>query len=94
MPTDGYIHLYRSLLRFCDVRTGEAKELLYALNTASIDSYAYSHPEAQMRERSPFAFCRRLDAHTVYPLCAWNLVPREDESAVCLMRDWALLPSA
>jgi hypothetical protein len=136
------------------VRTGETKELLYTLNTANIDSYAYSHPAAQMRERSPFAFCQMLDARhrpyrtgvqlykslcalmrgidreavtdvqreatsrlrclargieyrffktyrleiddarTVYPLCAWNLVPREDEPAVCLMRDWALLPSA
>ncbi|MDR1015265.1 MAG: hypothetical protein LBL86_09870 [Coriobacteriales bacterium] len=34
------------------------------------------------------------DTRTVYPLCAWNLVPKDDEPSVCLMRDWALLPSA
>jgi hypothetical protein len=154
IPIDGYIYLYRSLLRFCDMNTGEAKELLYTLNTANIDSYAYSHPDARLRESSPLTFCRRLDIchrpyrtevqlykslcallrgidreaitaaqceaashlccmtrsieyrffrtygleiddmRTVYSLCAWNLVPKDDEPSVCLLKDWVLLPSA
>jgi hypothetical protein len=154
IPLAGYVHMYRSLLRFLGMRTGEAKELLLTLNTANLDSYAYAHPDVRLRESSPFTFCKKLDGklrpyrtevqlykslcalgrgvdreavtssqreavsrlrclvsgieyrffktygieiddrRTVYSLCAFSLVPKDDEPAVCLMRDWELLPSA
>jgi hypothetical protein len=34
------------------------------------------------------------DVRTVYALCAWNILPERGEPAVCLMKDWTLLPSA
>jgi len=34
------------------------------------------------------------DPRTVYRECVMRLVPREDEPAVCLMRDWVNLPTA
>jgi hypothetical protein len=58
----GYTHLYRSLLRFCHMRTGDAKELLYTLNTANIDSHLYSHPDEVLRESTAYTFCSKLDA--------------------------------
>jgi len=150
----GYTHLYRSLLRFCHMKTGEAKEFLFTLNTANIDSYLYSHPYARLHESTPFVFCSKLDTHlrpyrtevqlykslcalkrgidrevitatqregvsrlrclignieyrffktygfeiddmrTVFSLCAFSLIPKEDEPTVCLLRDWVYLPSA
>jgi hypothetical protein len=134
--------------------TGKAKELLFTLNTANLDSYALSHPQTHIFESTPAAFYAKLDGmerpyrtevqfyksmcalargidreatitiqrdavsrlrclignteyrffktygieiydmRTVYSLCEWNLVPAKDEPAVCLMRDWSLLPSA
>lgn len=41
----GYVHLYRSLLRFYDMPENEVKEMLYLLNTANLDCYEYYHPE-------------------------------------------------
>jgi hypothetical protein len=146
--------MYRSLLRFHGKRTGEAKELHFTHNTANLDSYVYAHPDARLRESSPFTFCKKLDGRlrpyrtevqlykslcalergidreavtssqreavsrlrclisgieyrffktygmeiddrrTVYSLCAFSLVPKDNEPAVCLMSDWELLPSA
>ncbi len=64
----GYVHLYRSLLRFYDMPSGEIKELLYLLNTANLDSFGHHHPERRFYESGPVAFCRRLeqDAHRPY----------------------------
>ena len=33
----GYVHLYRSLLRFYDMPENEVREMLYLLNTANLD---------------------------------------------------------
>ena len=41
----GYVHLYRSLLRFYDMPENEVREMLYLLNTANLDCYEYYHPE-------------------------------------------------
>ena len=35
----GYVHLYRSLLRFYDMPENEVREMLYLLNTANLDSF-------------------------------------------------------
>ena len=32
----GYVHLYRSLLRFYDMPENEVREMLYLLNTANL----------------------------------------------------------
>ena len=37
----GYVHLYRSLLRFYDMPENEVREMLYLLNTANLDCYEY-----------------------------------------------------
>lgn len=37
----GYVHLYRSLLRFYDMPENEVKEMLYLLNTANLDCRPY-----------------------------------------------------
>ena len=42
----GYVHLYRSLLRFYDMPENEVREMLYLLNTANLDCYEYYHPMA------------------------------------------------
>ena len=52
----GYIHIYRSLLRFCQMPENEMKQLLYALNTANLDCFAYYHPACLIVESSPVAF--------------------------------------
>lgn len=57
----GYVHLYRSLLRFYDKPSGELKEMLYLLNTANLDCYRYYHPHLYVAESGPVAFCNRLD---------------------------------
>ena len=43
----GYVHLYRSLLRFYDMPENEIREMLYLLNTANLDCYEYYHPERE-----------------------------------------------
>ena len=45
----GYVHLYRSLLRFYDMPENEIREMLYLLNTANLDCYGYYHPERECR---------------------------------------------
>ena len=44
----GYVHLYRSLLRFYDMPENEIREMLYLLNTANLDCYEYYHPEREL----------------------------------------------
>lgn len=67
VPIPGYIHLYRSLLRFCEVPSAELKEMLYLLNTANLDCYSYYHPEAHIVESGPVAFCGWLDKRYARP---------------------------
>ena len=57
----GYVHLYRSLLRFYDMPENEVREMLYLLNTANLDCYAYYHSEVHVMESGPVAFCGWLE---------------------------------
>ena len=57
----GYVPLYRSLLRFYDMPENEIREMLYLLNTANLDCYAYYHPEVHVIESGPVAFCGWLE---------------------------------
>lgn len=43
--TTGYVHLCRSLLRFCEIGVGDALELVYNLNMANLDSFSKAHPD-------------------------------------------------
>lgn len=61
VPISGYVHLYRSMLRFYDMPSAKLKEMLYLLNTANLDSYGFHHPEARVVESGPVAFCGWLD---------------------------------
>ena len=55
----GYVHLYRSLLRFYDMPENEVREMLYLLNTANLDCYEYYHPDRSVIQSGPVAFCIR-----------------------------------
>lgn len=57
----GYVHLYRSLLRFYEMPENEVREMLYLLNTANLDCYGYYHPERIVVESGPVAFCGWLE---------------------------------
>ena len=61
IPIPGYVHLYRSLLRFYDMPENEVREMLYLLNTANLDCYSYYHPERELTESGPVAFSGWLD---------------------------------
>ena len=61
MPLIGYIHLYRSLLRFYDMPENEVKEMLYALNTANLDCFGYYHPDIAIIESGAATFIYRLE---------------------------------
>ena len=61
LPIIGYIHLYRSLLRFYDMPENEVKEMLYALNTANLDCFGYYHPDIAIIESGPATFAYRLE---------------------------------
>lgn len=63
----GYVHLYRSLLRFYDMPESAVKEMLYVLNTANLDSYGHRHPEAHIIESGPVAFTRYLERRCQRP---------------------------
>ena len=63
----GYVHLYRSMLRFYDMPSAKLKEMLYLLNTANLDSYGFHHPEAHVVESGPVAFCGWLDHRYARP---------------------------
>ena len=104
VPIPGYVHLYRSMLRFYDMPSAELKEMLYLLNTANLDSYGFHHREALQMLRCvisnlEYRFYKAYnmefeDKRTVYSECAFRLIPHEDEPSVCLMRDWVYLPTA
>lgn len=57
----GYSHLYRSLLRFCDMGSREAREFVYILNTANLDSYRFAYPYTRMSESGYVAFTNGLE---------------------------------
>ena len=57
----GYVHLYRSLLRFYDMPENEVREMLYLLNTANLDCYEYYHPERDVIQSGPVAFSGWLE---------------------------------
>ena len=66
MPTicftlTGFSHLYRSMLRFCRMNVHEAKELIYYLNTANLDSLRFSAPGITPTEATPIEFDRFMD---------------------------------
>jgi len=56
----GYSHLYRSLLRFCDMPSNEAKSLVYCLNTANLDSVRFENPDVCVIESTPYVFSYRI----------------------------------
>ena len=60
VPIPGYVHLYRSLLRFYHAPENEIKEMLYTLNTANLDSFGYYHPHRALVESGPLTFSLRL----------------------------------
>lgn len=60
-PVSGYAHLYRSFMRFYNMRRGEAAILTWLLNTANLDSYRFHHPDAIVSEMPAVDFCRRID---------------------------------
>ena len=57
----GYVHLYRSLLRFYDMPENDVREMLYLLNTANLDCYEYYHPERDVIQSGPVAFSGWLE---------------------------------
>ena len=59
----GYAHLYRSLLRFGKMNINEAKEFIYCLNTANIDTYNNTYPDVLLFQSSPVKFCERLSGN-------------------------------
>ena len=63
----GYVHLYRSLLRFYDMPENEIREMLYLLNTANLDCYEYYHPERELVESGLVAFCHWLETMDCRP---------------------------
>ena len=56
----GYVHLYRSLLRFYDMPENEIREMLYLLNTANLDCYEYYHPERELALSGPVQLYKSL----------------------------------
>ena len=58
IPIPGYVHLFRSLLRFYDMPENEVQEMLYLVNTANLDCYEYYHPERDVIQSGPVAFSR------------------------------------
>ncbi len=63
----GYVHLYRSLLRFYDMPENEVREMLYLLNTANLDCYEYYHPDRSVIQSGPVAFCGWLETKDCRP---------------------------
>ena len=59
----GYAHLYRSLLRFEKMNINEAKELVYCLNTANLDTYGNAYPDVSLFPSSPVTFCQKLSGN-------------------------------
>lgn len=155
VPIPGYIHLYRSLLRFYFAAENDIKEMLYQLNTANLDCFGYYHPTVFLVQSGPAMFSQWLDNtnyrpyrtevqlykalrclqysveqdlmtssqrealqklcciisnieyrfyktfgmeiednRTVYNMCAFSLIPKEDEPSVPLLHEWIYLPTA
>jgi len=63
----GYSHLYRSLLRFCNMSTNEAKSLVYRLNTANLDSARYNTPGIYAAESTPYTFSSAIERFECRP---------------------------
>lgn len=63
----GYVHLYRSLLRFYDMPENEVREMLYLLNTANLNCYEYYHPERAVVQSGPVAFSGWLETKDCRP---------------------------
>ena len=63
----GYVHLYRSLLRFYDMPENEIREMLYLLNTANLNWYEYYHPERELALSGLVAFCHWLETMDCRP---------------------------
>ncbi len=63
----GYVHLYRSLLRFYDMPENEVREMLYLLNSANLDCYEYYHPDRSVIQSGPVAFCGWLETKDCRP---------------------------
>ncbi len=62
----GYVHLYRSLLRFYDMPENEVREMLYLLNTANLDCYEYHHPDRKRIHKGRVAFSGWLETMLPY----------------------------
>ena len=63
----GYVHLYRSLLRFYDMPENEIKEMLYLLNTANLDCFEYYNQERNEVQSGPEAFSHRQETKDCRP---------------------------
>jgi hypothetical protein len=74
----GYVHLYRSLLRFYDMPENEVREMLYLLNTANLDCYEYYHPDRSVIQSGPVAFCEWLET-----ICFASIPARARWGVVC-----------
>ena len=64
----GYVHLYRSLLRFYDIPENEVREMLYLLNTANLDCYEYYHPDRSVIQERTGRFLRMAGNERLPPL--------------------------
>lgn len=56
VPIPGYVHIYRSLLRFYHMPENEVMEMLYMLNTANLDCFKHYHPRFLVIESGPLTF--------------------------------------
>ena len=83
IPIPGYVHLYRSRLRFYEMPENEVREMLYLLNTANLDCYSYYHPERELTESGPVAFSGWLDRMDCRP---YRTEVQLYKSLLCLKR--------
>lgn len=79
----GYVHLYRSLLRFYDMPENEVREMLYLLNTANLNCYEYYHPERAVVQSGPVAFSGWLETKDCRP---YRTEVQLYKSLLCLKR--------
>ena len=90
----GYVHLYRSLLRFYDkLSDSEIREMLYLLNTANLDCFQCYHPQAFVAQSGPVSFNNRLERGTNRP---YRTEVQLYKALLALKRgtDWELLVTA
>ena len=88
----GYVHLYRSLLRFYDMPENEIREMLYLLNTANLDCYEYYHPERELALSGPVAFCHWLETMDCRRLAGSSVCPPLPDGSTALQV--SLMPEA